>query len=66
MVVAAVVVRRQRPLAIHGSPELAAPHHKRVFEQAPLLQVSDERRCRLIGVLTLRGNLFLILPITDR
>ena len=32
------------------SPELATPHHDRVVQEAPLLQVGDQRGARLVGI----------------
>src|SRR6266850_2221183 len=48
--VAALIVVRQRSLAVDGSAELAAPDDERVVEQAAHLQVLQERRRGLIGV----------------
>ena len=48
--VAAVVVGRERALAIDRAAELAAPDDERVVEQAALLEVGDQRGRRLIGV----------------
>ena len=49
MMVAAVVA------ALHHrrAAKLAAPDDQRVFEQAALLQILDQRRTRLIGVLAI-------------
>src|SRR5262245_19726849 len=57
MVVAAVVVRGELTLGIDGAAKLAAEDNERVFEQAPLFEVLDEGRARLIDVAALAANL---------
>jgi hypothetical protein len=47
MAVAPIVVRRQRPLAVDGAPELPAPDHQGILQQSPLLQVHQVRYGRL-------------------
>src|SRR5690606_37679904 len=42
MMIPAIVDARQRPLAVHRTPELAAPDDQGVFEQAALFQIGDE------------------------
>src|SRR5437868_2596886 len=57
MVVAPVVVLRQRPLTVDRAAELAAPDDERIVEQAALLQVGDQRGGWLIDVLALSADL---------
>ena len=47
MVIAAVVVLAQFALAVNRPPELAAEDHDGVLEKSTLLEVGNERRCRL-------------------
>ena len=63
MVVAAVVVGGEFPLRIDSTPEFAAPDDQRVFQQAALLQVLDQRGCGLIGVAALTGDLLRALAV---
>ena len=58
MMIATVVVRGQLALTIHGAPEFAAPDNQRVLQKAPLFQILDERRARLVGVPALTRDLF--------
>ena len=55
--VAAVVVLRQRSLAVDGPAELAAPDHQRLVEQTALFQVLDEGGGGLVDVLALAADL---------
>src|SRR5262245_48572232 len=57
MVVAAMVGRGQRALAVDGAAELAAPDDQRVFQEATLLEVLDERGGGLIDVVALATDL---------
>ena len=42
VMVAAIVLAGELPLAIDGAAELAAPDHQRVVEQAALLEILDQ------------------------
>ena len=53
MMIAAVVGLRQFSLAVDRAAELAAPNDERVVEHAALLEIHDERRAWLVGVLAL-------------
>lgn len=53
MVVAAVVIRFELPLAIAGSPKLAAPNNESVVQEASPFEITDQRRTRLVHVPTL-------------
>lgn len=68
MMVAAVVLLREIPLAIDRASELATPHHQRVVEQAALLEVLDQRGTWLVGVPALarelRRQLRMLIPST--
>src|SRR5690242_20638091 len=57
VMVAAIIVLGQRPLAVHGAAELASPNHQRLVEQAALLKIFDQRRRWLVDVLALPANL---------
>ena len=63
MMIPPVVGRRQRPLRIHRPPELPTPQHQRVVKQPPLLQVGQQRRRRLVGILALPANLLGQAPV---
>ena len=53
MVVAAVVVSVSVPWRVDGAAEFAAPDHQRVVQHAALLQILDQRRRGLVGLLAL-------------
>ncbi len=53
VVVATVGVLGDLALAIRGAAEFAAPDHERIFQQPALLEVLDERRRSLVGLLAL-------------
>src|SRR5262249_53123550 len=57
VVVAPVVVLRQRTLAVNRTAELAAPDHQCLVEQPPLLEVANQGGGRAIDVLALPANL---------
>src|SRR5205823_6747422 len=57
MMVAPMLGRRQRSLAVHGAAKLAAPDDQRVVEEAARLQVLDEGGGRLIDVSRLTADL---------
>src|SRR5205823_4613557 len=57
VMVAPIVVFGQRALAVDGAPELPAPDHERVVEQAALFEVLDERGGSLIRITALAANL---------
>ena len=56
MMIAAVIVLLDLPLAVDRPPELAAPEHERVLEQAASLEVGDESRAGLVGVAALLAD----------
>src|SRR5579859_7143291 len=58
VMIATIVLGRQRALAIHCPAKLAAPDHERVVEQAALFQVDEQAGGRLVGVAALAGDLF--------
>ena len=51
-----VVIAPVGALGHRQSAELAAEHHERVFEQPALLQVVDQGRSRLVGLLALLAD----------
>ena len=53
VVVATIVVGRQRTLRINGSTELASPNDERIVEQTPFFEVLDQSFGRLIGIAAL-------------
>ena len=57
MMVPAVVVAFERPLAIRRSAKFAGKHNQRVFEQPALFQVRDQGGAGLIDIKTLAGQL---------
>ena len=66
MVVAAVGVFGEGALRIDGAAKLPPPHHQRLIEHAPLLEILDKRRRGLIGVEALRleivGKIAMLIP----
>src|SRR5437773_5396517 len=56
VVVAAVIIGRKFALRVIGPPELASPDDQRVLEQAARLEIPDERRRRLVGLLAQRAD----------
>ena len=59
-----VVVAAIGPLDGRGPPELTAPNHKRVIQQAPSLEVSDQAGDRLVHRTALFGHvLFQLLVV---
>ena len=66
MVVAAIVVASQLALAVDRAAELAAPDDQRVVEQPALLEVGDQRECRLVDVAALprqvAGQIAVLIP----
>ena len=63
VVVAAVVLPRQAPLAVDRPAELAAPDDEGVVEEAPLLQVLDEGPAGLVDVAALVGEVARKVPV---
>src|SRR5258708_4417513 len=55
--VAAVIRRGERTLAVNSPPEFAAEYYQCVVEQAPLLQIEDESGRRPVNVAALAANL---------
>ena len=53
MVISTVIGSRQFSLRKNRSSELAAPNHQRIFQQATLLQVPNERGRSLVCISTL-------------
>lgn len=51
--IAAEVSGLDLALAEDGSAELASPHDERVFQQPPFLQIRQQRRRRLVGIVAL-------------
>src|SRR3954463_15761571 len=67
MMIAPVIVLGKSALAVHGTAKLSTPNHQRVVEHSPLLQILNQRRRRLVGLLaTLRqcfGKLAVMVPV---
>src|SRR2546426_2711310 len=63
MVVAAVVVLGERPLAVDAPAELAAPDHQSLVEEASLLQVLDQGRRGPVHVPALPADLAGEVPV---
>ena len=57
VVVAPAARRAEAPLAVDRATELPSPDDQGVLEQPAPLEVHDERRARLVGVLRLRAQL---------
>src|SRR5207244_10009203 len=57
MMVAAIILGRERTLAINSPAKLAAPDDESVIEQTPLFEIPDERGARLVGVTALADDL---------
>src|SRR5258708_17815154 len=57
MVVAAVIRFGQTSLAVDGASEFPAPDDQRIVEQAPLLQILDQRRPALVRALPFQTQL---------
>src|SRR5262245_52389885 len=56
VMVAAVIRRGERALAVDGAAELAAPDDECIVEQAALLEVADEGGGRLIDIAALAAD----------
>ena len=50
MVIPAIILRRQIPLAIHRPAEFPAPNDERFIQHPALLQIRDQRRRRLVRI----------------
>ena len=57
VVIATVVIARQATLAVNRSAELTAPYDERAIEHASLLEILDQCRDRLVGLLALVPDL---------
>ena len=57
VMVAAVIGRCQRALAVDGAAEFAAPDDQRVVKQAALFEVFDECGARLVDIAALVGQI---------
>ena len=64
--IAAVVLRLDLALAVNGAPELTAPDDQGVFQQSPRLEILNQRRARLVGILALfakaLGQIAVLIP----
>ena len=57
VVIPAVVLPGQLPLAIRRPPELSTPNHEGIFEQATLLQILHQGIACLIHILGLQRQI---------
>src|SRR5262249_48842398 len=57
MMVAAVVLARERALAVDRAAELAAPDHQRLVEQPALLEVGDQAVAGVIDIAALERQI---------
>ena len=64
--ISAVIIFGKLALRIARSAKFPAPNHEGVIEHAPLLQILDERRARLIGLACLmfdtRREIVVLIP----
>lgn len=63
VVIAAVVLSRQSPLAVNSTAELATPHDEGLIEQSSLLEIANQPRTRLIDISALGGQIVGDVPV---